>query len=77
MKEFHFGLCMTTVVDIRIDAETADEAQEKFAAASADKDAMTALPKAILDKHYEVLGMIEGPLPTPPSQQAANDPALH
>jgi hypothetical protein len=64
--EFHFGLCMTTVVDIRIDAESAEEAQEKFAAASADEEAMKALPKAILDKQYEVLGMIEGPMPTPP-----------
>lgn len=62
MKEFHYGLCVTTIIDIRIDAESAEAADEVFRAAAGSKEVMEGLPKTIIDKQYEVLGMNEGPL---------------
>ena len=66
-RDFHFGLCITTVVDVHIRAATEEEAVALFAETQADKAKMTAASKAVLDSHIEVLGMIEGDLPTPPS----------
>ena len=72
MKEFHFGLCMTTVVDVQIAAETEEAAHKIFEDASGNPELMEALPKAVLDKHYEVLGMIEGPLPIAPVEDTVH-----
>jgi len=66
-RDFHFGMCITTVVDVHIRAKNEAEAVSLFAEMRADKDKMKDAPKAVLDSHIEVLGMIEGELPTPPS----------
>ena len=66
-KEFHFGIQVTQVVDVKIMADSAEQAQEKFMAASNAEGGLKQYPQAILDKGFDVLGMIEGPLPTPPS----------
>lgn len=67
MRDFHFGVCITTVVDVHIRAKTDTEAVSLFAELRTDKDKMKGASKAVLDRHIEVLGMIEGELPTPPS----------
>lgn len=66
-RDFHFGLCITTVVDVLIQAKSEAEAVRLFAEMRADKGKMAGASKAVLDSHIEVLGMIEGELPTPPS----------
>ena len=66
-RDFHFGLCITTVVDVRVQAKTEAEAVRLFAEMQADRDKMKGASKAVLDRHIEMLGMIEGELPTPPS----------
>ena len=66
-KEFHFGIHVTQIVDMKVMAESAEEAQEKFVAASGIEGGLKEFPQTILEKNYELLGMIEGPLPTPPS----------
>lgn len=66
-KEFHFGVQATQIVDVKIMAANAEEAQELFMKASEAPKGLNAYPQAILEKDYELLGMIEGPLPTPPS----------
>jgi hypothetical protein len=72
-RDFHFGLCITTVVDVLIQAKTEAEAVSLFAEMQADKDKMTGASKAVLDQHIEVLGMIEGELPTPPSAMGVHE----
>ena len=66
-KEFHFGVQVVQIVDVKIMADNAEEAQGLFMAASNEPSGLSQFPQAILEKNFEVLGMIEGPLPTPPS----------
>ena len=66
-KEFHFGIQVTQIVDAKIMADNAEQAQELFMAASNAEGGLRQYPQAILEKGFDVLGMIEGPLPTPPS----------
>ena len=66
-KEFHFGIQVTQIVDVKIMADSAEQAQELFMAASNEEGGLKQYPQAILERGFEVLGMIEGPLPTPPS----------
>lgn len=68
--EFHFGICVTKVLDFKVEAENREEAEQKFGELSKEGKLNT-LPQAQLDMHVEVLGMIEGPLPTPPSGEVA------
>lgn len=60
--EYHFGVCTTSVLDFRIDADTDEEAQEKFREHAA-AGTLFGLPKVELERNIEVLGMVEGPLP--------------
>ena len=66
-KEFHFGIQVTQIVDVKIMADSAEQAQELFMAASNEEGGLKQYPQAILERGFEVLGMIEGPLPVPPS----------
>lgn len=70
-KEFHFGIQSTQIVDVKIMAESAEQAQEIFMNASNEEGGLQKFPQAILEKGYDLLGMIEGPLPVPPSGTVA------
>lgn len=65
-QEFHFGLEVHQVIDIRIDAEDMAEALELFRAHAHDE---TVYSRTLLSSKYEVLGVHEGPLPTPPGSE--------
>ena len=63
LKEFHFGIEAVQTVDVKIMAADAEEAQALFMAASETKDGMAAYSRTVLARTYQVLGMVEGPLP--------------
>ena len=65
-KEFHFGIHVTQIVDVKIMADNAEQAQELFMAASNAEGGLRQYPQTIIEREFEVLGMIEGPLPAPP-----------
>jgi hypothetical protein len=64
LKEFHFGIRMEIIMDVRIDAVDAEDAQAKFKAAS-ETQSFKQYPQRELERGYEVLGMCAGPLPEP------------
>jgi hypothetical protein len=66
MKEFHMGIAVTKVMDFKLEANSKEEAEAKFKELSA-KGELSTLDHQVLDTNYDVLGMLEGPLPITPS----------
>lgn len=62
-QEFNFGIEVKQVVNVRIYADTQEEAVKLF---EENDGQYKEYEQTVLSSNFQVLGMIEGPLPTPP-----------